>query len=445
MADDEQQLLVDTDSEQQPLVPKKKSRALVAGAAFGAALLLGAVAARGGAGPRSQALRAAPSTAVATRDVGDVVEPDFVDCAETCIPWLDPGFECSGDGVTIGVEFLTGARGVCFYELPCVFRIVLDLEFDLVLGVCFDVDGEASYARERTIASAYGVNAVMTAGVKAEIFTTQGLRKTHAQAMSVLAGAGKERQREFLAAADKSFAARRGRAVTEPEKPEAYYLFARDLVLAARAKKEASPGTKAAAPDFFWGDDVIGLWDDGGSWFWDDWGSSGGGSDGSGLICKMYPWCDIWFNGIGGSGSGGDACAFEAEVRVPVQVQVDTYYGANAAGVHVGDPWVAWSTGNVQVELEGKVTFEAQDASGTLSAGMEGTINTVCDMCDLSSCTEPGSCTDPYGEMCVFASLQVPFLELPSADICGISVPYASIGEGGLSAEWCPDFSSISG
>ena len=37
MADDEQPL-VDADDEQQPLVPKKKSRALVAGAAFGAAL-----------------------------------------------------------------------------------------------------------------------------------------------------------------------------------------------------------------------------------------------------------------------------------------------------------------------------------------------------------------------------------------------------------------------
>ncbi len=426
MADDEQQPLVDTDDEQQPLVPKKQSRALVAGAAFGAALLLGAVAARGGAEPRSQALRAAPSTAV--------VEPDFIDCAETCIPWLDPGFECSGDGVTIGVEF--DGDGLCVYDLPCVFRIVLDLEFDLVFGVCFDVDGEASYARERTVATAYGVaNAVMTAGVKAEVFTTQGLRKTHAEAMSVLAGAGEERQREFLAAADKAFAAQHGRAVTEPEKPEAYYLFARDLVLAARAKKEASPGTKAAspgteaaAPDFFWGDDVIGLWDDGGSWFWDDWGSSGGGSDGSGLICKMYPWCDIWFNGIGGSGSGGDACAFEAEVRVPVQVQVDTYAGANAASVHVGDPWVSYSTGNVQVEFEGTVTFEAQDALGTLSAGAESSISTVC---DTSGCTRPG------GETCVFASLQVPWLELPDASICGISVPYASIGERGLSAEVC--------
>ena len=174
MADDEQQPLVGTDSEQ-PLGPKKKSRALVAGAAFGAALLLGAVAARGGAGPRSQALRAAPSTAVATRDAGEVVDPDFIECAETCIPWLDPGFECSGDGVTIGVEF--DGDGLCVYDLPCVFRIVLDLEFDLVFGVCFDVDGEASYARERTVATAYGVaNAVMTAGVKAEVFTTQGLK-----------------------------------------------------------------------------------------------------------------------------------------------------------------------------------------------------------------------------------------------------------------------------
>ena len=97
---------------------------------------------------------------------------------------------------------------------------------------------------------------------------------------------------------------------------------------------------------------------------------------------------------------------------------------------------MSYSTGNVQVEFEGKVTFEAQDALGTLSAGAESSISTVC---DTSGCTRPG------GETCVFASLQVPWLELPDASICGISVPYASIGEGGLSAEWCPDFSSISG
>ena len=76
MADDEQPL-VDTDDEQQPLVPKRAggpSRGLVPGALVGAALLLGAaVSARGGAA-QQQALRAADGAvsarAVASPDIG---------------------------------------------------------------------------------------------------------------------------------------------------------------------------------------------------------------------------------------------------------------------------------------------------------------------------------------------------------------------------------------
>ena len=70
MADDEQPL-VGTDSEQQPLVSKRAggpSRGLVFVAVFGAALLLGAaVSARGGAAQQPQALRA---SAPAGRPVG---------------------------------------------------------------------------------------------------------------------------------------------------------------------------------------------------------------------------------------------------------------------------------------------------------------------------------------------------------------------------------------
>ena len=71
MADDEQQPLLESGSEQQPLIPKRAagpSRGLVFVAVFGAALLLGAaVSARGGAAQQPQALRA---SAPAGRPVG---------------------------------------------------------------------------------------------------------------------------------------------------------------------------------------------------------------------------------------------------------------------------------------------------------------------------------------------------------------------------------------
>ena len=62
MADDEQQPLMKSGSEQQPLIAKRgPSRGLV-GALVGAALLLGAaVSAQGSAAQQSQALRAAPA------------------------------------------------------------------------------------------------------------------------------------------------------------------------------------------------------------------------------------------------------------------------------------------------------------------------------------------------------------------------------------------------
>jgi hypothetical protein len=79
MADDEQQLLMKSGSEQQPLIAKRgPSRGLVLGAVFGAALLLGAaVSARGGAAQQSQALRAAPAALPQALDA-DAVKQSFV-------------------------------------------------------------------------------------------------------------------------------------------------------------------------------------------------------------------------------------------------------------------------------------------------------------------------------------------------------------------------------
>ena len=70
---------------------------------------------------------------------------------------------------------------------------------------------------------------------------------------------------KFGPLADAFFRRAKGRAPTEAERPGATTEFAAKLG-AARAKKAAG-ATKADKPEFFWGDGVVGLWDDGGSWF----------------------------------------------------------------------------------------------------------------------------------------------------------------------------------
>ena len=153
---------------------------------------------------------------------------------------------------------------------------------------------------------------------------------------------------KFGQLADAFFQREKGRALTEAERPGAYKEFAAKLG-AARAKKAAAGATvatKADKPEFFWGDDVIGLWDDGGSWFWDDWEISIDDWFDTTLKCEQYPYC--------GAPPGQDPEDYcpnglaKVEVRIPVIAQV----GSSGPGeLSAGTPTLETGFGSIDVEF----------------------------------------------------------------------------------------------
>ena len=173
----------------------------------------------------------------------------------------------------LGIDMDSDA-GFCY---TLFWGVDVDFSFEITTGLCIAGLGDYGsyeFAKEATIAYSGVMAGLLQVGVAAEVtsFDLEASIRMKAErdraavdaALARLTADGHDAAK-FAAAADKAFAKEHGRAITEAERYDAYRAFAAKLN-AARAQKEAKP-------DFFWGDDVIGLWDDGGSWFWDDWRS----------------------------------------------------------------------------------------------------------------------------------------------------------------------------
>ena len=312
--------------------------------------------------------------------------------SRTCLGWQSNSYRCEYcqndyTCVSVGVDFDGG--GVCEERVGVMS---LDLKFDLVLGVCVDVTGEYTYAQERVVATANGVGTVLLeTGVSATI-DYDVFREAHAEAMRHLDDAGGEAKRWFVAAANGDFAAKRGRSITEQEKPEAYYRFAKDLHTGA---------APVAQPDSF-------------------------------NVCEAYPWICFVFGpqggggGGGGGGDGGSSCLFEAEIKIPVKVYVESD-NLSGATVTVDPPSFTSGTNVPQVTFEGRVQLSGE-MFGTIYAGESIAISTTC---------TTSSCSDPGGEVCVNAGVQVPNFDLPSTEICGRTIGFDDIEVGGIGGEVC--------
>ena len=486
-----------------------------------------------------------------------------------CLGWQSASYRCEYNGVSVGVDFDGG--GVCAEKRDVLGGpMSLDLKFDLVLGVCVDVTGEYTYAQERVVATAAGVGTVLLeTGVSATIDYGVFL-EAHAEAMRHLDDAGGEAKRWFLAAADGVFAAKRGRSITEQEKPEAYYRFAKDLHTGAAPVAqpdsfnvcEAYPwiclpisGGGASIPSFSCetqnvpggcsapsselvclaavlaeglspggcgGYDFAGDYGSGrgcytyasgdyaGCGFWSTSGdptnmcmdggrekvlvceeeeeqhnvvlsencvspttewecmsaalvsglSLGGagydfaGDYGSGRGCYTYtsnskyvgiaywstsgdPTNTALSSGLArvdlcsaidtsGGGGGGSSCLFEAEVKIPVKVYVESD-NLSGVSVDVGDPSFTSGTNVPQVTFEGKIQL-AGEMLGTIYAGESIAVSTTC---------TTSSCSDPGGEVCVNAGVQLPNVDLPSTEICGRTIGFDDIEVGGIGGEVC--------
>jgi hypothetical protein len=131
---------------------------------------------------------------------------------------------------------------------------------------------------------------------------------------------------KFGQLADAFFQREKGRALTEAERPGAYKEFAAKLG-AARAKKAEAGATKADEPEFSWGDELWGLWDDT-------------------LKCEQYPYC--------GAPPGQDPEDYcpnglaKVEVRIPVIAQVDS---SGAGELSAGTPTLETGFGSIDVEF----------------------------------------------------------------------------------------------
>ena len=333
----------------------------------------------------------------------------------------------------LGIDMDSDA-GFCY---TLFWGVDVDFSFEITTGLCIAGLGDYGsyeFAKEATIAYSGVMAGLLQVGVAAEVtsFDLEASIRMKAErdraavdaALARLTADGHDAAK-FAAAADKAFAKEHGRAITEAERYDAYRAFAAKLN-AARAQKEAKP-------DFFWGDDVIGLWDDGGSWFWDDWEISiddwfGGGGGGGGGIkgpCKSYPFCGDQANVAGG---GNDNCPdglASVEVRIPVTATVDAYGDGN---LDVGQAKLVSSTGSIGVDFSANAGATAE-AAGTMSGGVEALLAT--------SCTTSG-CGTPEASICAFAELQFPDLSLPSYELCGNEIGF-NFDLGSVGAEVCWD------
>ena len=335
----------------------------------------------------------------------DLVSPDIV---SACIT-LRGDFVCTKElsdypelYLWFGLDFDHDA-GFCY---TLFVGVDIDFSFDITAGVCLSgiPEDDMEYGKEVTLYHTGFTAALLEVGVSAQVFSfdlEESLRQkavrdraAYDAAMARLTADGHDAAK-FGQLADAFFRRAKGRAPTEAERPGASAEFAAKLGAGA---------TKADTPEFFWGDDVIGLWDDT-------------------LKCEQYPYC--------GAPPGQDPEDYcpnglaKVEVRIPVIAQVDAY---GSGELSVGTPTLESGFGALDIEFSANAGVTAE-AIEVMAAGVEGKISTNCDT---------SSCSYPDMEICAFAELKFPDFELPSWDICGNEIGFdfdlPSVG-----GEWCWD------
>ena len=321
----------------------------------------------------------------------DLVSPDIV---SACIT-LRGDFVCTKElsdypelYLWFGLDFDHDA-GFCY---TLFVGVDIDFSFDITAGVCLSgiPEDDMEYGKEVTLYHTGFTAALLEVGVSAQVFSfdlEESLRQkavrdraAYDAAMARLTADGHDAAK-FGQLADAFFRRAKGRAPTEAERPGASAEFAAKLGAGA---------TKADTPEFFWGDDVIGLWDDT-------------------LKCEQYPYC--------GAPPGQDPEDYcpnglaKVEVRIPVIAQVDAY---GSGELSVGTPTLESGFGAIDIEFSANAGVTAE-AIEVMAAGVEGKISTECDT---------SSCSYPDMEICAFAELKFPDFELPSWDICGNEIGF---------------------
>ena len=321
----------------------------------------------------------------------DLASPDIVDACIT----LRGDFVCTKElsdypelYLWFGLDFDHDA-GFCY---TLFVGVDIDFSFDITAGVCLSgiPEDDMEYGKEVTLYHTGFTAALLEVGVSAQVFSfdlEESLRQKAVRdraaldaAMARLTADGHDAAK-FGQLADAFFRRAKGRAPTEAERPGASAEFAAKLGAGA---------TKADTPEFFWGDDVIGLWDDT-------------------LKCEQYPYC--------GAPPGQDPEDYcpnglaKVEVRIPVIAQVDAY---GSGELSVGTPTLESGFGAIDIEFSANAGVTAE-AIEVMAAGVEGKISTECDT---------SSCSYPDMEICAFAELKFPDFELPSWDICGNEIGF---------------------
>ena len=321
----------------------------------------------------------------------DLASPDIVDACIT----LRGDFVCTKElsdypelYLWFGLDFDHDA-GFCY---TLFVGVDIDFSFDITAGVCLSgiPEDDMEYGKEVTLYHTGFTAALLEVGVSAQVFSfdlEESLRQkavrdraAYDAAMARLTADGHDAAK-FGQLADAFFRRAKGRAPTEAERPGATAEFAAKLGAGA---------TKADTPEFFWGDDVIGLWDDT-------------------LKCEQYPYC--------GAPPGQDPEDYcpnglaKVEVRIPVIAQVDAY---GSGELSVGTPTLESGFGALDIEFSANAGVTAE-AIEVMAAGVEGKVSTNCDT---------SSCSYPDMEICAFAELKFPDFELPSWDICGNEIGF---------------------
>ena len=335
----------------------------------------------------------------------DLASPDIVDACIT----LRGDFVCTKElsdypelYLWFGLDFDHDA-GFCY---TLFVGVDIDFSFDITAGVCLSgiPEDDMEYGKEVTLYHTGFTAALLEVGVSAQVFSfdlEESLRQkavrdraAYDAAMARLTADGHDAAK-FGQLADAFFRRAKGRAPTEAERPGATAEFAAKLGAGA---------TKADTPEFFWGDDVIGLWDDT-------------------LKCEQYPYC--------GAPPGQDPEDYcpnglaKVEVRIPVIAQVDAY---GSGELSVGTPTLESGFGALDIEFSANAGVTAE-AIEVMAAGVEGKVSTNCDT---------SSCSYPDMEICAFAELKFPDFELPSWDICGNEIGF-DFDLPSLGAEMCWD------
>ena len=335
----------------------------------------------------------------------DLASPDIVDACIT----LRGDFVCTKElsdypelYLWFGLDFDHDA-GFCY---TLFVGVDIDFSFDITAGVCLSgiPEDDMEYGKEVTLYHTGFTAALLEVGVSAQVFSfdlEESLRQkavrdraAYEAAMARLTADGHDAAK-FGQLADAFFRRAKGRAPTEAERPGATAEFAAKLGTGA---------TKADTPEFFWGDDVIGLWDDT-------------------LKCEQYPYC--------GAPPGQDPEDYcpnglaKVEVRIPVIAQVDAY---GSGELSVGTPTLESGFGALDIEFSANAGVTAE-AIEVMTAGVEGKVSTNCDT---------SSCSYPDMEICAFAELKFPDFELPSWDICGNEIGF-DFDLPSLGAEMCWD------